>query len=209
MRGVHVPPPTGLREAKKAETRRRLTASARSLAAVLGLDGVTVDAVCADAGVSLRTFFNYFDSKESAVLGEEPPLGTPSAREAFLTGGPTGDLLADLVTLLDPSDALEQEGRDGLRAALELAEREPRLLAAHLARQVAREQELAVLVAQRRGLADADRSCRAAAAVAHTVVRSACHEWFDAHDAAPLGDHLDRARADVAAALSTAPDVRR
>ena len=206
---MHVSPSPGLRESKKAETRRRLTASARSLARTLGLDGVTVDAVCAEAGVSLRTFFNYFDSKESAVLGEEPPLGTPSARAAFLDGGPSGDLLSDLVTLLDPSDALEQEGRDGLRAALELAEREPRLLAAHLTRQVAHEAELAALVAERRGLPAADRSCRAAAAVAHAVVRSACHEWFDAQDAAPLHEHLDRARADVAAALSTAPDVRR
>ena len=67
---MHKTPPTGLREAKKAVTRRQLTAAARSLARQHGLDGVTVELVCAEVGVSVRTFFNYFASKESAVLGE-------------------------------------------------------------------------------------------------------------------------------------------
>ena len=209
MHVVHDSPAGGLREAKKAETRRQLSSAARALARARGLDGVTVELVCAEVGVSVRTFFNYFESKESAVLGDAPPLGTPAARAAFLDGGPSGDLLADLVALLDPSATVAQEGRAGLRASLELAEREPRLLARHLARQMAHEQELAHLVAERRGLPAADATCRCVAAVAHAVVRSACHEWFEAEDGSALHDHLNRARSDAAAALSTTPDVRR
>src|SRR5687768_4902588 len=93
----------GLRERKKADTRRRLTAAARELVLAAGLDGVTVEQICDQAGVSLRTFFNYFESKELAVIGPEPPVGTPEARAAFVAGGPSGDLLADLLDLLDPT----------------------------------------------------------------------------------------------------------
>jgi AcrR family transcriptional regulator len=61
--------PLGLRERKRLETRARLEEAAVSLAIDLGLENVTVDAISERADVSPRTFFNYFDSKEDAVLG--------------------------------------------------------------------------------------------------------------------------------------------
>jgi AcrR family transcriptional regulator len=39
-----------------------------------GLHGVTVDEIALSAGVSQRTFFNYFATKEDAVLGMRPPV---------------------------------------------------------------------------------------------------------------------------------------
>jgi AcrR family transcriptional regulator len=195
-------PGGGLRAAKKVETRRRLVTAARHLALEHGLDGTTVEHVCADAGVSVRTFFNYFPSKEAAVLGDPPPVGTPSSRSAFLDGGPTGDLLSDVLALLDPSEALEQEGRAGLRVVLELAQREHRLLAAHLAHHSEQEQEIAVLVAERRGLPAPDTGCRAVAATAQALLHTAGRQWFEADDGSPLSEHLDRTRTALRDALA-------
>ncbi|MFD4675957.1 TetR/AcrR family transcriptional regulator [Lentzea sp. NPDC058450] len=59
---------TTRREHKKAVTRRALAGAALRLAMEHGLDGVTVEDIADAAGVSRRTFSNYFTSKEDAVL---------------------------------------------------------------------------------------------------------------------------------------------
>jgi AcrR family transcriptional regulator len=62
----------GLRERKKAETRAALRAAAARLFLERGPAAVTVSDICEAAGVSARTFFNYFDAKEDALLpGDE------------------------------------------------------------------------------------------------------------------------------------------
>lgn len=58
----------GLRERKKAETRAAIRQAVLSLALQRGLDDVTTDEVAAAANVSVRTFHNYFGSKEEALL---------------------------------------------------------------------------------------------------------------------------------------------
>lgn len=61
--------PTGLRERKKAATKAALSAATFRLAiAKNGIGNVTADEIAADAGVSTRTFHNYFPSKEAALL---------------------------------------------------------------------------------------------------------------------------------------------
>ncbi|KZF01057.1 TetR family transcriptional regulator [Rhodococcus sp. EPR-157] len=60
--------PSGLRDQKKAATRDALGQAAVKLAKERGLDSVTADAIAAEAGVSTRTFHNYFANKEEAVL---------------------------------------------------------------------------------------------------------------------------------------------
>ena len=62
------PAPAGLREAKKARTRAALARAALQLVAEDGLAHTTVEAIAARADVSPRTFFNYFDSKDEAVV---------------------------------------------------------------------------------------------------------------------------------------------
>jgi AcrR family transcriptional regulator len=58
----------GLRERKKAATRQSLYEAAVRLATEHGLDRITVEAIADEAGVSRRTFSNYFGSKEEALM---------------------------------------------------------------------------------------------------------------------------------------------
>lgn len=59
--------PPGLRERKKADTRRALSDAALNLAFERGLENVTRDEIASLAGVSLRTFNNYFSGKYEAL----------------------------------------------------------------------------------------------------------------------------------------------
>lgn len=83
------------REKKRRETRERIVASATDLVEAHGFDNVTVDDICAAAGISRRTFFNYMDSKDEAVLGAAPLAVTDDALSR-IAGTQAGNLV-DLV----------------------------------------------------------------------------------------------------------------
>src|SRR6187551_3035094 len=122
----------GLRERQKRARREALIDATHRLVAEHGLDAVTVEAICDEAGVSVRTFFNYFETKDDAVLGHTPwPLDS-DAGDAFAAGGPTGHLVADLEHLVASIFDTPPMGRGRMAKGLELASREPRLLAKHL-----------------------------------------------------------------------------
>jgi AcrR family transcriptional regulator len=62
----------GLRESKKLHTRQLLADEAMRLFATRGFDRVTVAEVAAAAGVSAKTVFNYFPTKEDLFFDEVP-----------------------------------------------------------------------------------------------------------------------------------------
>ena len=74
-----------LREQKRLETRLRIEDAATKLVDEQSFSAVTIERICEVAGISRRTFFNYFDSKESAVLGAPSTEFTEEMREFFLT----------------------------------------------------------------------------------------------------------------------------
>lgn len=61
----------GIRERKKVRTQRQLAQAALNLFLAQGFDETTVDEVAERAGVSRRTFFRYFDSKEAAFFANQ------------------------------------------------------------------------------------------------------------------------------------------
>lgn len=62
------PSPEGLRDRKRRETRQHIAVVAQRLFLANGFDGTTLDAIAAEAGISRRTFFSYFKSKDDIVL---------------------------------------------------------------------------------------------------------------------------------------------
>lgn len=101
--------PCTLRERKKQQTRQALHDAALTLVSAHGLDGVTVDQICADADVSPRTFFNYFTSKAHAALG----LDTVEVPETAATwfAAADGRLVDDLCRLVAQVVPLSQDRR--------------------------------------------------------------------------------------------------
>jgi len=65
----------GLRERKRRETRQRITNAGMQLFAANGFEATTLDAIAAAAGISRRTFFHYFKSKDDILLSMQSGLG--------------------------------------------------------------------------------------------------------------------------------------
>lgn len=81
-----------LREQKRLATRDAIEDAATKLVDGRGFNDVTVEEICEAAGISRRTFFNYFDSKDAAVLGGPSKEFTEDVRQRFLTE-PTDNVL--------------------------------------------------------------------------------------------------------------------
>lgn len=86
-----------LRERKRTETWTALHDAATRLTLEKGPEAVTVEQVAASANVSPRTFFNYFSTKEDAILGLQEPSIDQRLLEEF---SPEHDLLEQVSRLL-------------------------------------------------------------------------------------------------------------
>lgn len=60
--------PEGLRERKRRETLQRISEVGLKLFLAKGYEATTLDEIAAAAGISRRTFFHYFNSKEDILL---------------------------------------------------------------------------------------------------------------------------------------------
>lgn len=77
-------PQETLRERKRRETREAIERAAVSLVDERGYDGVTVAMICDRAVVSQGTFFNYFPTKDAAIVGiPAAPLDADAVRAAY------------------------------------------------------------------------------------------------------------------------------
>ncbi len=83
---------------RRRHTAAAITSCAQDLVIARGLDGFTLEELAEQAGVSRRTLFNYFPGKLDAVVGQKPELGAEDMAE-FVAGGPTGDLIEDVIAM--------------------------------------------------------------------------------------------------------------
>lgn len=193
---------SGLRERKKQATRAALAEAAVRLAAEHGAENVTVEAISEAAGVSPRTFFNYFDSHDDAFVMIDAG-SSARIRHGVLEAPPEASPLEALREAM-AAELAEIERRHelwDLRARV--LRTSPHLLARSLAAHLADELELAEALAERVGSAsrsgpgaeaapplseDARRRAalelypRLLAAVGGTAVRVAVEHWCARRD---------------------------
>jgi AcrR family transcriptional regulator len=200
---------SGLRERKKAETRAALQDAALELADRHGLDKVSVEAIADEAGVSPRTFFNYFTSKEDAVLGISP--AEPSPLVDHLRSRPADEppLTSMHHALLASTERLQQDP-DRWVLRRRLVQRHPGLAAKYAARLADMEQDMVVVIADRLGL-DPERDTYPGTVVSASMaaVRVAMSVWQQYGDEpATLVELIDEAFATLATGLPAPPRRR-
>jgi len=177
----------GLRERKKRETRRAINLAALELVEEKGFAAVTTEEIATRAGVSARTFFNYFPSKEAAVIGttaEELESYAEQLEEVTDGETPLESLRRILAGMLAPA-SVDRELRAKRRRIL-LGE--PSLAPALVGNNIRIENALTAALERRLGLAPGESlQPRVTVAVAIAAVR-ACIE----HQQAGGGGRLER-----------------
>ena len=192
---------TDRRAARRAQTERALREAALDLAEERGFDGFTVDEVAARAGVSPRTFFNYFPTKEAAVLADPRPV-----MEAMITAmaeRPDEPLIdgirAAITAFLSVSTA---DGRN-IRRELALIEGQPSLRIALLSHYCAYERSLGRAIAERMGTTvEDDPLPLVVAAAAVGVARIVLVRWSWTSEPAPSAADVDETLARMGAVLA-------
>jgi len=176
---------SGLRQRKRAATRGAITATARALTAERGLNGYTVEEVCDAAGISRRTFFNYFPTKEDAIIGHAGDDIPADVIEDFIAGGadsPAGDisptLFRDLVRLslrlAEGMTASEEETRQ----LIGVVHKEPQLILKIIGVTEQREAQFARDVARREGVAADHPVVQMAVVLLSTIARKSSMAYF-------------------------------
>lgn len=198
----------GLRERKKAETRRALSSAALRLACERGPDGVTVDEIAVAAGVSPRTFFNYFASKEDAIVGVAP--AEVSELLSDLVDRPESEPPLDALRAVCRSAAVRLEATaDELWARHQLTQEHPSLAARRAAAFGEVERRLAGEIARRTGR-DLDRDPYPALVVGAAIgaLKVGLSVWQERGRTEPLVDVLDEAFGHIERGLVVPSPVR-
>ncbi len=188
----------GPRERRMERTRRDLTNNARRLTADLGLNGFTIEELCEIVGVSRRTFFNYFPSKEDAVIGHRDDGLDHEAITAFITARPAGcvgispTLFDDLIGMVIVSLSSFDEVNADITPPERVIAREPQLLGKFLREGAEVERELANVISTREGLAEGDAVAEMAVAVVSAMVRRAGSLYFRPGNTETFSTHLLR-----------------
>lgn len=86
-----------LRDRRRLQTSREIQRAALSLALQHGHDQVTTEMIATRAGISQRTFFNYYLNRDAAIVGQAPCFDEETVAWFRASSGP---LLADLLQAL-------------------------------------------------------------------------------------------------------------
>jgi AcrR family transcriptional regulator len=198
---------TGLRERKKLDTRRALSDAALKLAMEGGFDSVTREAIAGLAGVSVRTFNNYFTGKYEALAYRQTERLRRSI--AVLRERPAGEPLWTSIAeaVLAPldedfRDATGEENR--IPSRTELAEIRKLVMRPEIRDAANKElfDEWLEVIAERTGT-DPDRDIypRLVAAVVRAVGDAATEIYVRADPPVPITTLIRSGFAEVAAGL--------
>ncbi|MFD6860432.1 TetR family transcriptional regulator [Rhodococcus sp. NPDC060090] len=161
-----------------------LVAQARTLTAERGLAGFTVEELCDRVGISRRTFFNYFPTKEDAVFGEYDTGFPQKEQDEFVARG-AGDhaglsptLLSDIARLVITRARHNDFTRQRHQLFRDIVRAEPHLMAKLMAVGESQQRDFARLVAAREGLPPDDPLPNAIVGVTLSLTFQTVDEFF-------------------------------
>ncbi len=171
--------PTRLQERKRDLVRDVIADAAWQLFAAEGYEATTVAEIARATGVSRRTFFRYFSSKEDVVVGTSDALAE-DLLAAFARRPAKEPPLAAIRAVLRPLVASRLADARRARAIVRLLRESRTLRRAMLERHARMEERLAALLAERTG-ADQRRDPTPAllAFVTRALLDTAFNVWYD------------------------------
>lgn len=153
-----------------------------------GFDATTMDDVATAAGVSRRTLFRYFGSKEEVALGHLSGLGDElaAAVRALPAGTDPWDALVVAFEQVLPAGLVADDA--AARALSRLVESTPALRAAHADKHRRWADALTPAVAERLTASpDPELAARAVVGTVLACIEAATHHWLRTED--PRGIH--------------------
>lgn len=204
---IRHPESTSLREQKRAVVRQALSRAALQLVLQRGLEDVLVADIATAAGVSPRTFNNYFSSKEEAVVA--PAFDRMANVLAAFRERPTSEPLWESVTAAIVAQFPEAGREDGDTVRhVRLISDSPGLWAEQLKVYVAIERLLARAIAERLGVHDDELFPHLVAAAAISASRVAFEHCLAADHGEPFPTVLTHALTQLKDAFPDAPVSR-
>lgn len=172
----------------RARTRREVGRAALPLFLARGFDAVTVDEIAEAAGISRRTFFRYFDTKEDVLLLEEAERFVDL--RAALSSRPVGEPLLRTVRAAVLAAAGEVDGDHAeVLDRLRLVASSPSVRARSLERQTAWEVAIRDVIAEHLGEEPATSLVgHVVGAATVAALRAAASVWLACDGARPVAD---------------------
>jgi AcrR family transcriptional regulator len=170
----------GLRARKKLATREALSLAALRLALERGLDKVRVEDIAAAAGVSPRTYNNYFSSREEAIcaVALERARRVGSALRERPAGEPLGEAIVRAV-VEQHAGTHRPDRAPPDKEMIRLIVSAPTLRGEFLKSNAAMEAQLAEAIAARTGTdGERDLGPRVLAAATASAIRVATEHWL-------------------------------
>lgn len=191
--------PVPIRERTRRLAQTELTAVAQDLFAAQGYDNTTVDQIAAAAGMSKRTFFRYFPSKDDLVIGKYDLFADRMA-EALDARPKNEPVWESLRRMFDITlDYVQDEHQRARSEAMDAIVRSTPQLYARYLEKMQRVQEILIgRVAVRLNDDEHDPSDPRPAAIvgaAFACMQAARHAWFASDRSEAFGSYLDDAMA--------------
>lgn len=200
------PRPIPMRERTRRLAQTELTAVAQDLFLEHGYEETTVDQIAAAAGMSKRTFFRYFPSKDDLVIGKYDLFGDrmADALDARPDDEPVWESLRRVFDIA--LDYVQDDHQRARNDAMEAIVRStPQLYAGYLEKMQRIQQLLIGRVAARIGSDTASGEDPRAAAIvgaAFACMQAARATWFAADQSGTFDQMLDKAM-DILAVQNT------
>lgn len=201
--------PLSMAERKRRLVRDQLGEAALHLVARQGYEETTVEQIVAAAGVSRRTFFRYFKSKEDVVVESVSDIGDAIRAELAARPAQEGPEAAMRAAFAVAAEELTHEPQKALPLTRLLLET-PALYRRFLENQSVLQEQLAAELARREGLDadDDDLGPTLVAGVALTSFQIAVETWVRHDGGADLNALIDEAFARTSPGAAARPRTK-